>query len=145
MLQWFLSLRGALALSILALISEVWRSYLDAMFVLPVDFGTEALMNLGAVIFTVLFGLWVWSLILTSRGSRGGLYAAFFINALVLFGIPVSWLLVYCPAACQAEAGIFNLANTLNLVLGVLAALSLGVQVWRAFSGDRMKPVRSQS
>lgn len=28
-------------------------------------------------------------------------------------------LLVYCPAACQANAGVFNLADTLNLLLGL--------------------------
>jgi hypothetical protein len=54
--------------------------------------------------------------------------AAFAINILVLVAVPISWLFVYCPAACRAEAGIFNLANTLNLVFGLLAAIALGIQ-----------------
>ena len=131
MKDWFTSLSGAIALSVIALLSEVWRGFLDAMFVFPVDIGDEGLMNLAAVIFTVLFGGWAWTLILASRGSRGGLIAAFVLNAVVLLGIPVSWLFVYCPPGCQAEAGIFNLANTLNLVFGMLAAIALGIQIRR--------------
>ena len=129
MKTWFTSLNGALALSAIALLTEAWRSFLDAMFVLPVDIGDEGLLNLAAVVFTLLFASWTWSLIAAGRGSRRGLLAAFFLNALVLLAIPVSWLFFYCPAACRAEAGIFNLANSLNLIFGLLAAISLGSQL----------------
>ena len=130
MIKWFTSLNGAIALSVLALLTEMWRGFLDAMFVFPEIYGDEGLMNIAAVVFTLLFATWAGTLILAGRGSRGGLIAAFALNALVLFGIPISWLLVYCPDACQAEAGIFNLANTLNLVFGLLAAVSLGIQIY---------------
>jgi hypothetical protein len=139
MKNWFTSLNGALTLSVITLLTEVWRGFLDAMFVFPVDFGDEGTMQLAAVIFTALFGAWAWSLILASRGSRGGLIAAFIINGLVWLAVPVSWLLFYCPAACQAEAGIFNLANTLNLVFGLLASISLGIQIWRGLPHQSMK------
>ena len=130
MKNWFTSLKSAILLSVITLLTEVWRGFLDAMFVLPVDFGNEAMMNIAALIFTLLFAFWTWTLILASRGSRGGLIAAFALNALVLFAVPVSWLFVYCPAACRVGAGIFNLANTLNLVLGILSGISLGFQIW---------------
>lgn len=129
MKQWFTSLNGAITLSALALLSEAWRGFLDAMFVIPTEFGDEGLMNLAALIFTLLFGGWAWALVAAGRGSRRGLVMAFALNALVLLAIPVSWLLFYCPAECRADAGIFNLANTLNLVLGLLAAVSLGRQL----------------
>lgn len=128
---WFFSRTGALAFSVLALLSEAWRSFLDAMFVLPVDFGDDGMMNLAAIIFTLLFGGWAWALIAAGNGSRRGWIAAFGVNGLVLLAIPVSWLFFYCPAACQAEAGIFNLANTLNLVFGILAAITSGNQIWQ--------------
>jgi hypothetical protein len=131
MKNWFTSLNGAIALSVMALLSEIWRGFMDAMFVLPNDFGDEGIMNLAAVIFTVLFAAWAWLLVLASRSSRGGLIAAFAINGLVWLAIPVSWLFFYCPAACRADAGLFNLANTLNLIFGLLAAISLGIQIWR--------------
>jgi hypothetical protein len=129
MIKWFLSLNGAIALSILTLLSQLWRGFLDAMFVLPVDFGDEGTMQLAAVIFTVLFAGWAWALLAAWQGSRRGLIAANLINGLVLLAVPVSWLFVYCPADCRAGAGIFNLANTLNLVLGLLAAVSLALQL----------------
>jgi hypothetical protein len=131
MKNWFTSFKTAILLSVITLLTEVWRGFLDAMFVLPVDFGDETMLNIAALIFTLLFALWAWFLILAGQGSRRGLIAAFILNAIVLFGIPVSWLFVYCPSACQAEAGIFNLANTLNLVFGTLAGISLGIQIWR--------------
>jgi hypothetical protein len=129
MKNWFFSLKGAITLSVITLLTEAWRGFLDAMFVISVEFGDPVMQNLAAVIFTVLFGGWAWLLILAGRGSRGGLIGAFALNAVVLFAIPVSWLFIYCPAACRVNAGIFNLANTLNLVFGLLAAVTLGIQI----------------
>jgi hypothetical protein len=132
MKNWIFSLNGAIVLSLLALVSNLWRGFLDAMFVLPNDFGDDGLMQLAAIIFTALFVGWAWALFSAWRGSRRGLAAAFIINGLVLLAVPVGWLLFYCPAGCRAEAGIFNLANTLNLIFGLLAAVALGMQFRRA-------------
>jgi len=131
MKDWFFSQNGAITLSLLTLISELWRGFLDAMFVLPVDFGDEQMMNLAAVIFAALFAAWGLSIWSAQQGSRRGLIVVFVINGLVLIGIPISWLLFYCPAECRADAGIFNLANSLNLILGLFAGISLAAQIWR--------------
>ena len=66
-------------------------------------------------------------------------------NALVLLAIPVSWLLFYCPAACRVEAGVFNLANTLNLVFGLLTAVALGIQLWRGKASTTSQPAQAQA
>jgi len=130
MKEWFFSLRGALTLSVLTLLSQLWRGFLDAMFVLPNDFGEESTLQLATIIFTLLFAGWGWTIWLAWRGSRRGLLAAFVLNGLVLLAVPLGWLLFYCPGACRAEAGIFNLANSLNLVLGLMAGTSLAIQLW---------------
>jgi hypothetical protein len=130
--NWIFSLNGALVLSLLALLSNLWRGFLDAMFVLPNDFGDTGMMQLAAIVFTALFAGWAWALLAAWQGSRRGLIAAFAINVLVLLAVPIGWLLFYCPAGCRAEAGIFNLANTLNLLFGLLAAVALGLQFRRA-------------
>ncbi len=133
MKNWFTSLNGAIALSITALLSEVWRGFLDAMFVFPNDIGDESFMHLAALIYTVLFAGWAWSLISAANGNRRGLIAAFIINLLVWLMIPVSTLFFYCPVDCLANAGwIFSLANTLNLLFGLLAAVALGLQLRRS-------------
>ena len=127
----FISLKGAVTLSTIALITEIWRGFLDAMFVFPADFASESIMNVAAIIFTLLFVGWAWLLVLTARGSRVGLIANFALNVIVVLAIPVSWLFFYCPSTCRADAGIFfNLANSLNLIFGVLASISLGIQIW---------------
>lgn len=131
MKKWFFSLQGAVTLSILTMLSELWRGFLDAMFVLPTDLRDERLLILASTIFTILFAGWAWAIYATVHGSRRGLMATFLLNALVLLAIPVGWLLFYCPAECRAGAGVFNLANTLNLLLGVLAAVSLAGQLWQ--------------
>jgi hypothetical protein len=144
MKNWFTSLNGAIALSVITLFSHLWRGFLDAMFVLPTDYGEEGLMQLSAVIYTLLFAGWAWSLFAAGRGSRRGLIAAFAINGLIILAVPVSWLLFYCPAICRAEAGIFNLANTLNLIFGLLAAISLGFQ-FRSSSQVASLPAKTRS
>jgi hypothetical protein len=131
MKNWFISLNGAVTLTALTIFSEAWRGFLDAMFVFPIEFNDPFSMQAGALIFAIVFGVWAWALALAWQGSRRALILTFSINLLVLFAIPVSWLFVYCPASCQAEAGIFNLANTLNLVLGVLAAISMSFHLRR--------------
>jgi hypothetical protein len=144
MKTWFTSLNGAIALSTIALLTEVWRGFLDAMFVFPNDIGEESFMHLAALIYVILFALWTGSLISAARGSRRGLVAAFAINLLILLIIPVSTLLFYCPVDCLAEAGwIFSLANTLNLLFGLLAAIALGMQLPRRDEQVTLRPEKA--
>jgi hypothetical protein len=44
MKNWFTSLNGAITFSAIALLTEVWRGFLDAMFVFPTDIGEESFM-----------------------------------------------------------------------------------------------------
>jgi ammonia channel protein AmtB len=130
MKNWFTSLNGAITLSALTLLSEIWRGFLDAMFVFPSDIGDEAFMHVAALIYVVLFATWTWALISAALGRRRGLIAAFIINLLVWLMIPVSTLFFYCPVDCLVDAGWpFGLANTLNLLFGLLAAAALGLQL----------------
>lgn len=142
MKSWFFSIKGAVALSVIVLLTMLWRSFLDAMFVLPVDFGDETTLNFASVIFTALFAGWAWAILAAAQGSRRGMHGAFWINLLVLLSTPLGWLLFYCPAACRADAGIFNFANTLNLVFGILAALALSSQIWGRGNSNARVTVR---
>jgi hypothetical protein len=122
--------KAAISLSVITILTELWRSFLDAMFVLPTEFNDENLLYLASLIFTLLFGGWIWALVTARTGKRGALIVTFLINAVVLVIIPISWLFFYCPSACRADAGIFNLANTLNLIFGVAAGIALGLLIW---------------
>lgn len=140
MKEWFISRKGAVTLLVLAWITEIWRSFLDAMFIISLEFGDEIRMYAASFIFTGLFTLWTWTICLTHRNSRKGTIAAFLLNGVILFAIPISWIFFYCPAECRATAGIFNLANTFNLFFGVLAAISSGFLIW-----SFKQPARSKS
>lgn len=138
MRTWMTTRNGAIWLSTLALLTEVWRGFLDAMFVFPVDIGDDGLMQGAALVYTLLFSAWAWSLIAASKGGRRAITAAFCINLLILLAIPVSWPFFYCPAECRAGAGIFNLVNSLNLIFGILAAVALGYQLRQRQGRDRV-------
>jgi hypothetical protein len=129
MKTWFTSLNGALALTALAWLSELWRTTIDAtqQFHLP---GSREAMGLYGLVITALLAWWVYSLHTATRGSRGGLITTFALNALLWIGIPVGTILFYCTGACVANAGaVFNLVNWMNLILGLLAGVALALQL----------------
>jgi len=140
MKKWFLSLSGAVSITALAILSEMWRGFLDAVFVFPVEFTDPAMGQIAAIIFSLLFGGWALALAFAWRGSRKALIITFALNLLVLFIIPISWLVFYCPVECREDAGIFNLANTINLLLCALAAIALGFQIWKPQSDQEPEP-----
>lgn len=134
MKNWFTSLNGALALTALAWLSELWRAWLDMLFEYPggavsakIDGGSTLAVTL---IYTAVFAGWAYAMHLTARGSRGALIATLALNALVWLAIPVGWVAFYCTGSCAVNAGVFfNLANWLNLIFGLLAGIALVLQL----------------
>lgn len=135
----FLSLNGAIALSIIALVSAVGRTiFLDALFVTefrnqvpenqPV---TIALYMLGYMLFV---GGWVWALLAASRGSRAGLIVALIFSLLVGVGGGLLTILFFCPVGCSAQP-VGDSIVRINLVSGLVAAAALGrqfIKVWQS-------------
>ncbi len=81
MQAWFLSLNGAVTLSVLALLTLLGRAFaLDAMFVLPDEMGVRQDQPATVALFMLwvmaLFGGWIWALLAAVRGRRGGVIAA---------------------------------------------------------------------
>jgi hypothetical protein len=145
MKNWFTSRRVAVTLAAITLITHLWRGFLDAMLVLPVDFNDETLIHVSAVIYTLLFTGWAWTLFKAWQGRRAAWMALFILNALLLLAVPIGWLLFYCPAECRAQAGLlFNLANTANLVFGLLSGITLAVQLWKPAPVPQAAPLRPQ-
>ena len=135
MKKWFTSLGGALALTALAWLSELWRAWLDMLFEYPSPSIVNAQKDSGitlaiTLIYAAIFAGWAYSMHAATRGSRGALIATFILNALIWLAIPVAWIIAYCTGPCVANAGVFfNLANWLNLILGLLAAVALGLRL----------------
>ena len=83
--------------------------------------------------FTLAYALflagWAYAMHTAARGSRGGLIATFVLNALIWLGIAVATPLFYCPGWCASSA--LNVANVLNLILGLLAGVALALALRR--------------
>jgi hypothetical protein len=125
----FTSLNGALALTALAWLSQLWRALIDA----TQGFYSNATAGTLLVTFTLVYAAflagWAYAMYTASRGSRGGLMATFALNTLFWLGIGVGTLFFYCPGWCSNSA--VNIANVLNLILGLLAGAALALVLWR--------------
>lgn len=127
MKTWFTSLNGALALTALAWFSELWRTLIDATQGFHSNATEGSLLVTFTLAYTAVLAGWVYAMHSASRGNRGGLMAAFALNALFWLGIAVATPLFYCSGWCSNSA--INTANVLNLILGLLAGVALMSQL----------------
>lgn len=133
MKTWFTSLTGAITLSAIALLIELFRAFFDFAYVLPNEFAkTTELMTLTALVYVVVFGVWGWGLLASQGGGRAGIIAALVVGALFLLVIDVGTIFFYCPGGCSLF--VFNLATWAGLVVGLLAVIALAIQLrqWKA-------------
>jgi hypothetical protein len=134
MKTWFLSVRGAITLSAIAWVTELWRAWLDMMFEYrggfmdaQPDSSTTLMLTLT---YTALFGAWAYFIHAAAGNSRGALIANLAINVLVWLALPIAWITTYCTGDCPAKAGLFfNMANWLNLIFGLLAVLAIAMRL----------------
>jgi hypothetical protein len=120
----FTSLNGALTLTALAWLSELWRTLIDATQGFYSKATEGSLLIAFTLGYTAILAGWVYALSVAARGSRGGLIAVFILNAFVWLAIPVGTVFFYCPGGVCASS-VLNIANALNLILGLLAGISL--------------------
>ena len=135
MKNWFMSLNGAITLSLVALLAVLARfTFLDALFVSEFRNGFSAdqpwpiaLSMLGCMGFV---GGWIWALLAATRGSRGGLIVALIYSLLMAFGFGLLTLLAFCPEGCAAWP-VGNIIVWVALIAGLAASVALGRQLWQ--------------
>ncbi len=137
MKSWFSSLDGAIALSVIALLTELWRAFMDFQHEYARFLNGTGAVLLGTLIYTALFGGWAWALLGAARGSRRALIAALVINSLVLLVLPVGSLIAFCPSPCGELWPLFELANWTNLLFGLLAAVALVLEFFQSRTARR--------
>jgi hypothetical protein len=84
---------------------------------------------LVTLLYTALFGGWAWALLRAMRGGRSALIVALIINVLFLLVLPIGALAAYCPPPCPELWPLFELANWINLLFGLLATVALALQL----------------
>jgi len=129
--NWFISLNGAITLSFLSLLVFLGRTLIDFYYVYP-----EFALNIGMVglvilIELALFGGWIWGFVSALQNGRRGLIALLGFDLFFLLVIAVGTLIAYCPSPCRTAWPLAEIANWISLVVGLLAAISLSLQLRR--------------
>jgi hypothetical protein len=129
MQRWFTSLNGAVTLSVIALVAELWRAFVDFQYEYSSFLVGAGAVVLGTVLYTALFTGWAWALLRATRGSRSALIVALVISLLFLLAIPFGALVSYCPSPCYELWPVMEAANWINLFTGLLAGVALALQL----------------
>jgi hypothetical protein len=133
MTKWVTSLRGAVALSVIALLALLARiTGLDAMIVMPSEMGIheDQVLTIGLLMIGIvaLFGTWIWALLAAVRGSRGGVIVALAFSLFTAFFGGFYTLVVLCQPGCAA-APVGNIIVWAELIAGLAASVALGLQL----------------
>jgi hypothetical protein len=131
----FLSLNGAVTLSVIALLAVLARiTFLDALFVPGFRNGFSEdqpwPIARSMLMYMVLFGGWIWALLAATRGSRAGLITGLIYSLLLAFGFGLLTLFVFCPAGCAAWP-VGNIIVWVAFIAGLAASITLGLQLRR--------------
>jgi len=117
----FRSSNGVGLLSFLALLSLLFRSYMDKAYILPGDysgFGTNfsILWFFG---YTAILGGWIWALVSAGKDSRGGLITLLVYSIVVALVFGVLLLLIF--VSYPAEILVYGA----NFIFGSIAFVSV--------------------
>ena len=129
MKSWFISLNGAITLTVIALLTELWRAFVDFQYEYSQVLTNVGSLLLATLVYTALFGGWAWALLRARRGNRSALIATLVINLLFLLAFPIGALVAYCPSPCRELWPVMELANWINTLFGLLAAVALTLQL----------------
>ncbi len=121
---------AALFLSAAALLSFLARTFVDYGFVYQELNLTSASLGIVTLFNLAFFGGWIWALVSGSHRSRRAMFALLAYDALlVLFGL--STLVSFCPSPCQTAWPVGEIAIWSNLIIGVPAAVLVGLNLFR--------------
>jgi hypothetical protein len=125
-----ISLNTVLIFSGLAFLTGIARLILEVRFVpeimnaMPADQpGQVALVMLVPLVF---FGGWLWALLALIAKWRGGLIAAIIFPLILAFAWGLPTIMSFCPTPCATVAPLTDIITWANVIVGVVAALTVG-------------------
>ena len=138
MKHWFLSLHGALALSVIALLTFLGRLFLDWRYESQLMGRAGSLQEaINVLLFLSFAGGWIWAMFAAIRGSRGGLTACLILALLlgVVFALVTYFFL--CPPwmGCRGFPNLWPW-NWAELISGLLATIALVFQLREKKAAD---------
>jgi hypothetical protein len=126
MRNWFLSLNGAITLSVIGFLAWLGRLFLDWAYEIHGDG-----LTILALVFVAFAGGWVWAMLAAIRGSRLGLIACLIFALLLDVGFALLMYFFWCPPAyCPSfpNQGFWPWTWA-HLIAGLLAASALVFQL----------------
>src|SRR6186713_2431688 len=102
MRNWFLSLHGAITLSVLGLLTFLGRLFLDWRYESRLIGAAGSLEEaVNVLLFLAFAGGWVWAMLAAIRGSRRGLIACLILALLLDVAFALVTYAVLCPPGCR--------------------------------------------
>ena len=130
MKNWFVSLHGAITLSLLAFLAFIGRLFMDWRYeshLMGAAGSPEEFLYI--LMFLIFLGVYIWGMLAAIRGSRRGLIALFIMVVLLNIGLALATYFIWCPpASCPSSANMLRW-NWIHLILGLVAAIALGIQL----------------
>jgi len=123
MRNWFLSLNGAITLSVIGLLTWLGRLFLDWAYEINGDD-----LTILALVFVAFVGCWVWAMLAAIHGSRRGLIACLILALFLDVGFALATYLYWCPPGCGGFPNLWPWTWA-QLILGLLAAIALVFQL----------------
>lgn len=135
MRAWITSLNGAIALSVIALLTFLGRGFMDWRYEFPVQDPSGAFDIPGALLYMAFAGIWIWAVLAAARGSRRGLIGLLILGLVLDVALAFATYFVFCPpwTGCEGWPNAW-LWNWANLITGLLAVGATALQLRRGQS-----------
>ena len=129
MRNWFLSLNGAITLSVIAFLTFLGRLFLDWRYESQLMGAAGSIQEaLNVLLFLAFAGGWVWAMLAAIRGSRRGLIACLILALLLDVAFALVTYAVLCPPGCRGFPNLWPWTWA-QLITGLLAAIALAFQL----------------
>jgi hypothetical protein len=130
MKNYFLSLNGAITLSVIAFLTFLGRLFMDWRYESHLMGAAGSLDEfLYVLVFLVFLGIFIWGMLAAKNGSRRGLIACFIMVLLLNIGFALATYFYWCPpASCTSSPNMWRW-NWIHLITGLLAAIALIFQL----------------
>lgn len=136
MIGWLTSRSSAITLTAIAFLTFLGRAFMDWRYEYPLQDPEGSWVFSGVLIYTLVAGGWLWSILAADRGSRRGLVGCLFWVLVLDVLLALATFFIFCPpwSDCEAWPNAY-FWNWLNLISGIAAAAAIILQLRKEQEG----------
>ncbi|MEK6255846.1 MAG: hypothetical protein N2C13_00835 [Chloroflexota bacterium] len=130
MKTWFTSKKGAVTLSLIALLSFLGRAFMDWRYEYSLQDPSGDWDTFGSLTYLILIGIWIWGLLAAAKGNRKGWINNLVFVLLLNVAMALATYFIFCPpwTGCVGWPNAWPW-NWSNLISGLLAAGAIFIQL----------------